>query len=197
VGSAGPVLVVLTGPSGAGKDSIIERLKTLLPAAHYAITATDRAPRPEERDGVDYYFVTTDRFEEMLREGELLEHARVYEQWKGVPRAQVREAVAAGKDVILRTDVQGARYIASQLPGTVTIFVGPPSDEELERRLRTRGGDSDEQVALRLNIAREEMDDAGDFDFAVINRDLDETAAEVVEIIERARKDPARPATAV
>jgi len=185
VGAAGPVLVVLTGPSGAGKDSILEQLKTLLPGAHFVITATDRDPRPEESDGVDYYFVSTDRFEEMIEDGELLEHARVYDQWKGVPRAPILNALAEGRDVILRTDVQGARYIAEAIPGTVTIFVSTPSDEELERRLRTRGGDSEEQIALRLDIARSEIDGAGEFDWTVVNDDLDRAAKLVASIIEQ------------
>jgi guanylate kinase len=189
--------VVLTGPSGAGKDSIVERLKTLLPAAVFATTATDRAPRPEERDGVDYYFVSTDRFEEMIREGGLLEYARVYDQWKGVPKAPVREALERGADVVMRTDVQGARYIAREVPGTLTIFIAAPSDEELERRLRSRGGDSEEQVALRLQVAREETEQASDFDYMVVNDDLEHAAEEIVAIIDRARADPDRPPASV
>lgn len=195
--AAGPVLVVVTGPSGAGKDSILERLKSLLPAAHFAITATDRDPRPEERDGVDYYFVPTERFEEMIDAGELLEHARVYDQWKGVPRAPILDALAQGKDVIMRTDVQGARYIADAIPGSVTIFVSTPSDDELERRLRSRGGDTEEQVALRLDIARAEIEGADEFDWTVINDDLDRTAKLVASIIDQARADADRPDIAV
>lgn len=188
-----PVLAVLTGPSGAGKDSILERLKPLLPRAHFAITATDREPRPNERDGVDYYFVSSQRFEEMAARRELLEHARVYGQWKGVPRAPVQQALAQGRDVVLRTDVQGARYIASSIPGAVTIFIAPPSLDELERRMRTRGGDSAEQVAIRLQTARQEMEQAGEFDYYLVNDDLDRCAAEAAAIIERERANPGRP----
>lgn len=197
MGTPRPVLVVLTGPSGVGKDSILERLKSLLPGAHFVITATDRDPRPDERDGVDYYFVSTDRFEEMIEAGELLEHARVYDQWKGVPRAPILDALAEGKDVIMRTDVQGARYIAEAIPGTITIFVSTPSDEELERRLRARGGDTEEQVALRLEIARAEIDGAGEFDRTVVNDDLDGAVRLVASIIEEARASTDRPAPAV
>lgn len=186
MGGSGPVLVVLTGPSGAGKDSVLERLRAL-GRFHIGVNATDRPPRPEEIEGRDYYFVSTDRFGEMLREGDLLEHARVYRQWKGVPRAPVRAALDRGEDVVLRTDIQGARFIRSLVPGTVTIFLAPPSDAELKRRLRTRGGDSDEQIAVRLRTAKEEMAAADEFDHVVINDDLDRAVAEAVAIIDAER----------
>jgi guanylate kinase len=110
---AGPLLVVITGPSGVGKDTLLARLKALGRPYHFAVTATTRGPRPGEVEGVDYYFLSEGRFDEMLASGEFLEHATVYDQRKGVPRPPVREALAAGRDVIMRTDVQGARYIKS------------------------------------------------------------------------------------
>lgn len=183
-----PLLVVLTGPSGAGKDSLLDEMKRL-PGRPYgfAITATTRPPRPAERNGVDYYFVSRDEFQRMVDEGELLEHAIVYGQEKGLPRAPVREMLDSGYDVLLRTDVQGARYIKSIVPGAVTIFIVPPSDAELERRLRSRGGDTDEQVRLRLETARQEIAQAGDFDHLVANNDLAESVAEIERIIAEER----------
>lgn len=190
--SAGPLLVILTGPSGAGKDSILAALKSLERAYYFAVTATTRPPRSSERDGIDYYFVTPQRFEEMVKNGELLEHAVVYGQHKGVPRAPVRQALAAGKDVLMRTDVQGARYIKSIAPSALTIFVAAPSAEELEQRLRKRGGDSAEQVQRRLRTAREEMAAAAEFDYRIVNDDLPRCVAEVEDIIARERARPDR-----
>ncbi|HEU4758771.1 MAG TPA: guanylate kinase [Dehalococcoidia bacterium] len=192
-----PLLVVLTGPSGAGKDSLLAHLKSLARGYHFAVTATTRGPRPGEREGVDYYFVSPERFEEMLRAGELLEHALVYGERYGVPRAPLREALAQGRDVVLRTDVQGARYLKSIVPGAVTIFVLPPSQEEQERRLRSRGGDTPAQVALRLQTAREELASAGEFDHRVVNDDLSRCAGEIEEIVARERSRPGRAAAVV
>jgi len=128
----------------------------------------------------------------MLDGGELLEHAAVYGYHYGVPTAQVREGLAAGKDVILRTDVQGARYVKSIEPSAVTIFITPPSFQELKRRLLSRGGDSREQQELRLRIAEQEMKAAGEFDYTVVNDDLERCVREVEEILEGERARPDR-----
>ena len=187
---AGPLLVVITGPSGVGKDSLLARMKVLGRPYHFAVTATTREPRPEEVEGIDYYFISDQQFDEMLARGEFLEHATVYDQRKGVPRTPVREALAAGRDVIMRTDVQGARYIKSVCPGAVTVFVQPPSWEEMEWRLRSRGTDDDEQLALRLRVARDELAAADEFDYTVVNDDLNACVDEIEGILaaERARK---------
>jgi guanylate kinase len=194
-GAAPPLLVVITGPSGVGKDSLLGRLKSLGRPYHFAVTATTRAPRRGERDGVDYYFLTNDRFEQMIERGEFLEHAVVYDQRKGVPLAPIREALAAGKDVLMRTDIQGARYIKSAVPGALAVFVLPPSWDELEARLRGRDTDTAEQVALRLRIAREEMAAAAEFDHTVTNDDLDACVGRIEAILAaeraRCRGDPA------
>jgi guanylate kinase len=188
-----PLLVVFTGPSGAGKDSVLDELKKLPNRPYaFAITATTRPPRPAERNGVDYYFVSRNEFQRMVDEGELLEHAIVYGQEKGLPRAPVREMLDSGYDVLLPSDVQGARYIKSVAPGAVTIFIAPPSDAELERRLRSRGGDTGEQVQLRLETARQEIAEAGEFDHVVVNDDLAESAAEIERIIAEERARPGR-----
>ena len=187
---AGPLLVVITGPSGVGKDTLLARLKALGRPYHFAVTATTRAPRPGEVEGIDYYFLSEEQFDEMLARGEFLEHATVYDQRKGVPRPPVREALAAGRDVIMRTDVQGARYIKSVCPGALTVFIQPPSWEEMEWRLRTRGTDGPEQLELRLRVAREELAAAGEFDRTVLNDDLNACvdAIEALLAKERARR---------
>src|SRR3970282_1435592 len=124
---AGPLLVVITGPSGVGKDSLLARLKALNRPYHFAVTATTRPPRPEEIEGLDYFFVSDKRYDEMLAGGEFLENATVYQHRYGVPKPPIREALAAGRDVVMRTDVQGARYIKSVCPRALTLFVMGPS----------------------------------------------------------------------
>jgi guanylate kinase len=189
-----PLLVVLTGPSAVGKDTVLSLLRDKLPSAHFAITATTRSPRPGEADGVDYYFHSVPDFLEMIEKGDLLEHARVYGDWKGVPRAPVAAALGNGQDVLMRTDVQGARHIKSVAPSATTIFIAPPSIEELHRRLNKRGADGQEQAALRLKIADEEMATASEFDYTVVNDELDRCVAEVLRILEKERANPDRKA---
>ena len=195
--TGGPLLVVLTGPSAAGTDTVLSRLKALLPEAHFAITATTRPPRGTERDGVDYHFLSLEEFRRMVAKDELLEHAVVYGDLKGVPKAAVRSALKQGKDVLMRTDVQGARYIKSAVPGSTTIFVTVPSIEDIPERLRGRAADSEEQEQLRLRAAPGEMECAGEFDYTVVNDDLDHCVAEVREILDRERVRPGRPSPVV
>ena len=181
-----PLLVVLTGPSGAGKDSVLAELKSRNNSRYaFAVTATTRSPRLAERDGIDYHFVSSDEFRRMAGAGELLEHAQVYAHQYGVPKAPVQELLNKGLTVLLRTDVQGARYIKRVTHGALTIFISAPSEEELERRLRARGGDSPGQVDLRTRTAKIEMQEAGEFDYVVVNDDLETCVAEVEGIIER------------
>jgi guanylate kinase len=187
-----PLLVIITGPSGAGKDTLAARLKERPGSTFgFAVTATSRAPREDEIDGRDYHFVSRAEFERMVRDGEMLEHAVVYDQLKGVPKSSVRAVLDRGQDVLLRTDVQGARTLKAIVPGAVTVFLAPPSREEMERRLRERASDSPEQIERRLETATEEMRAADDFDYVVINDDLDRAAAEIEEIVaqERAQSD--------
>lgn len=176
---------------------MLQRLRPLLPTAHFTITATTRRPRKDERDGVDYYFVSPEEFRQMVDNGQMLEHALVYGDHKGVPKAPIRKALAAGKDVLMRTDVQGARHIRSVVPGAITVFVTAPSLEELTQRLLERGSESKEEAELRLRTAKIEMECADEFDYTVVNDDLDRCVAEILDILERERRRPGRPAPRV
>jgi len=181
----GPLLVVLTGPSGVGKDAVIGRLKEIGSPCHVTITATTRPQRAGETHGVDYYFVSQDEYRRMLDAGEFLEHATVYGHGYGIPRGPVREALAAGKDVVMRIDVQGAATVARLVPGSVRIFLAPPSFEELEQRLRNRKSDDEDVIARRLQTAHEEMKRAGECDYVVVNEDarLDDTVCQIDAIM--------------
>lgn len=189
-----PLLIVISGPAGVGKDAVLRRIKELGRPFHFVVTATDRPPRPGEVHGVDYFFVTSEEFTAMIEQDELLEHAVVYGQHKGIPKQQVREALASGKDVLMRIDVQGAATIQQLAPEAVLIFLTASSEEELEQRLRARGGDSPGQVQRRIATAREEMKRSPEFDYIVINRDaeLDQAVNDVLAIIqaEHCRVEP-------
>ena len=189
-----PLLVVISGPSGAGKDATLRRMRGLGYPFHFVVTATTRPRRPNEVDGVDYHFVSKQEFAEMLERGELLEHAIVYGQHKGIPRKQVQEALESGKDVIMRIDVQGAATIRRLVPEAVLIFLTASSEEELEQRLLARGGDTSEQLQRRIATAREEMRCWPESDYVVANRDgeLDQAVDDVLAIIraEHRRVEP-------
>ena len=180
-----PLLIVISGPAGVGKDALIRRMKERGQSFHFVVTATDRPQREGEIHGVDYFFFETEEFEEMIEEDELLEYAVVYGQYKGVPKQQIREAFSSGKDVIMRLDVQGAATIREMAPDALLIFLAPSSEVELERRLRRRGTDSPEQIERRLATAREELKRYTEFDYVVINRDgqLDQAVGDVLAII--------------
>ena len=191
-----PLLIIISGTPGAGKDSLIQRMKERGCPFHFVVTATDRPPRPGEVHGQDYFFLTTEEFQQMEREGELLEHAIVYGQYKGVPKQQVREALDSGKDVVMRVDVQGAATIRRLVPEAVLIFLTAPTLEELAQRLYRRGQDSPEQLQTRLETAQTEMARMEEFDYVVINRNdaLDDAVNDVIAIIraEHCRVHPRR-----
>jgi guanylate kinase len=194
--SAPPLLVVISGPSGVGKDSVVRRMAELGYPFHFVVTATSRPRRENEVDGRDYHFVTTAEFEEMIRKDELLEYAIVYGQYKGIPKAHVREALASGKDVILRLDVQGAATVRRLIPDAITIFLTAASEEELFRRLRMRKTEDPEQLRRRMETAREEMKHLPEFDYVVVNSDchLDDAVRAIAAIItaEKCRTRPRR-----
>jgi guanylate kinase len=181
-----PLLIVISGTPGAGKDSVIQCLKEREHPLHFVVTATDRPPRPGEVHGRDYFFLTAAEFTGLIENDELLEHALVYGQHKGVPKQQVREALTSGKDVIMRIDVQGATTIRRLVPEAVLIFLTAPSEDELVQRLRKRASDSPEQLEKRMATAREEMKRLHEFDYVVVNRDgeLDRAADDVLAIVQ-------------
>lgn len=192
--NAPPLVVIISGPSGVGKDTVVRRMEELGYPFHFVVTATSRPRRENEVDGRDYHFVTIAEFEEMIRNDELLEHAIVYGQYKGIPKAHIREALASGKDVILRIDVQGAATVRRLIPDAVTIFLTAGSEEELFQRLRTRKTEDPEQLRKRMETAREEMKCLPEFDYVVVNSDchLDDAVRTIAAII-TAEKCRARP----
>jgi len=164
-----PLLVVISGPSGVGKDSVLQCLKDRgLPLA-FVVTATTRPPRPDEVDGVDYFFISKDEFQRMIDEDEFIEHALVYDDYKGVPKAQVRKAMASGQDVVMRVDVQGAATIRQMAPEALLIFLTTNSEEELVERLKGRKTETPEKLAKRIEMAKHELGRIGEFDYRVVN----------------------------
>ena len=180
-----PLLVVVSGPSGVGKDAALDQLKLMDRPWHFAVTATTRPPRPSEQDGSDYIFLAPDAFLAMRERQELLECAEVYGRWYGVPRAQVTKGLEAGRDVILKTDVQGAETIRQLVPQGVFIFMLPASWQELRERLSSRRTESVSEVELRLDVARSEAARVNEFEYRVVNRDggLAEAVAAIDGII--------------
>ncbi len=180
-----PLLVIISGPSGVGKDSVLKRMRELNYPFHFVVTATTRPQRPGEVHGVDYYFLDKAEFEKLIAADELFEYALVYGQYKGVPKAHVREALASGMDVILRLDVQGAATVRRQVPQAVTVFLLPPSFDVLVNRLYRRAADSEVQLQSRLETALAEMRCIEEFDYAVVNYEerLDETVQQIVAIM--------------
>ena len=192
--SAPPLLVVLSGPSGVGKDAALDALKLLARPWRFVVTATTRPQRPGEQDGVDYIFLETAAFLKMKERDDLLESAQVYDYWYGVPRNQVRQGLQDGKDVILKVDVQGADTVRELAPDALFIFMIPSSLDELRSRLTKRMTEKPSEVDLRLSIAQSELGRVGEFDYRVVNREgqLEQTVAEIDAIItaEKCRTRP-------
>jgi len=179
------LLVVISGPSGVGKDTALKRMKEMDYPFHFVVTTTDRPPRPDEVDGVDYCFVSTGEFDRMIQNDELLEHATVYGQHKGIARAQVQPALDSGQDVVLRLDVQGAATIRRLVPEAVLIFLTCESEVALTERLKRRRTESEAALRDRLAIVRQEMERISDFDYMIVNytSHLDDTVRVVGAII--------------
>jgi guanylate kinase len=180
-----PLLVLLSGPSGVGKDTLLNALKSRGYDFAFVVTMNSRPRRSNETDGVDYIFVTREAFEAQIERGELLEHSVVYGDYKGIPKSQVRHAFASNKDVIMRLDVQGAAKIHAMVPNAVTIFISPESELELVRRLRERGSESEQALRTRIDTARDEMRRRDEFDYIVVNRDeqQDEAVNQILAIV--------------
>ena len=184
-------LFVITAPSGAGKTSLIEALTREDPSLKLSISYTTRPPRPGEKNGVDYHFVDDATFLAMRDRGEFLESAEVHGYRYGTSKRVITDALVKGEDLILEIDWQGARQVRAIYPDCIGIFILPPSIEELERRMRARGQDSEEVIRRRLVNARGEMDHAGEFDYAIINKDFDKARRELAEVIRAERAKPA------
>ena len=189
------LLVVVSGPSGVGKDAVLARLRSLGRPYSTVVTVTTREPRPSEQDGVHYVFVSKETFARMVESGDLLEWATVYGNAYGVPRSPVREALARGQDVIVKTDVQGAATIKHTVPSAVLVFLAATSHEDLERRLRHRRTENAGDLARRIATAQEEIARLPEFDYLVVNREgaLDETVSRLDAIIAAERcRNPRR-----
>lgn len=180
-----PLLVVLSGPSGAGKDTVLNRLRELNPELYFVVTATTRNPRENEEHGRDYFFLSQNEFVHMIEQKELLEWALVYNDYKGIPIEQVRRAFASGQDVLMRVDVQGAATVRSLAKDAVLIFLMTESEQDLIDRLMERKSESPDELRLRIATAHKEMARIDEFDYYVINRtgQLDDTVTQVMSII--------------
>ncbi len=192
---ARPLVIVLHGPSGVGKDAVIDRLRERT-GIHRATSSTSRPPRPNEVDGNHYHFLSEAQFEEKIRAGEFAEWARVYDDYKGLERREVEEPLRQGRDVIIRTDVQGARTWRERLEGAVFIFLMAEDREALRARLAARGSEDAASLARRLGELEEELADIENNDYVVYNRhgELEAAVDEIELILERERRNPARPA---
>jgi guanylate kinase len=181
-----PLLIVISGPSGVGKDAVVRLLQQRQSSLHFVVTATSRAMRENEVHGVDYIFVSETEFKGMIAHDELLEYALVYDQYKGIPKSQVRDALQSGKDVIMRVDVQGAATIRRLCPEAVLIFLIPTDQEEWIHRLKERHSETEESLNLRIATARQELTRLGEFDYVVVNAQncLDEAVDAIEAIID-------------
>ncbi|PMB18579.1 guanylate kinase [Fischerella thermalis] len=168
-------LIVLTGPSGVGKGTLMRSLLARHPELYYSVSATTRSPRPGEIDGKDYYFISRSKFEQLVAAGEFLEWAEFAGNYYGTPREPVINQICSGKLVLLEIELEGARQIRRSFPEALSIFILPPSFSELEKRIRTRGQDSEEAIARRLRRAQEEINAADEFDIQIVNDDFETT----------------------
>jgi len=187
IGNPKGSLVVISGPSGAGKGTIVKALLDEYTTIHYSVSATTRAPREGEVNGVNYWFVTHDEFNRMMEQDELLEWAEVYGNFYGTPRRRVMEAINQGHDIILEIDPQGAMQLKDRFPGGVFIYIVPPSPRELARRIHQRGTETQEAMQHRLSSVAHELGYVHEYDYLVINDELKEATADVAAII-RAEK---------
>jgi guanylate kinase len=181
------LLIVISGPSGVGKDTLIQRLLELDPNLRYSVSCTTRRPRPGEVDGVNYTFVSREQFQKLIEEGAFLEYATYDGNLYGTLAERVESARNAGQDVVLKIEVQGAEQVRAKAPDGVFIFVVPPSTRELERRQELRNSESSQDMASRRKIAEVEMTYASRYDHVVVNDDLERAVAEVLAIIDEAR----------
>jgi guanylate kinase len=180
-----PLLIVISGPSGVGKDSVLQAMKTRGLPFHFVVTTTTRLPRTDEIHGRDYFFVSKEEFARMIENDEFFEYAIVYKDYKGNSKKQVHDALASGQDVVMRLDVQGAATVRKLAPEAVLVFLTTQSERELVERLKGRKTDTAEDLGLRIATAQQELKRASEFDYVIVNADgcLDETVDTVIAII--------------
>jgi guanylate kinase len=180
-----PLLIVISGPSGVGKDSVVHAMKTRGLPFHFVVTTTTRPAREDEVNGRDYFFVSKEEFARMIENGEFFEYAIVYKDYKGNTKKQVRDALASGQDVVMRLDVQGAATVRKLAPEAVLIFLTTQDEQELVERLKSRKTDTAEDLSLRIATAQQELKRAAEFDYVIVNADgcLEETVDTVTAII--------------
>ena len=183
---------IICGPSGVGKGTVVARLLASDPSLYFSVSATTRAPRPGEVDGVNYHFVSRERFEEMISQGEVLEYTQYGGNYYGSPAGPIREALEQGRDVVLEIEVEGAMQVRERFPEALLVFVLPPSFQELERRLTSRGTETPEQIGGRLAAARRELALAPRYDYLLVNGQVEQAARQLGEIIAAAKCVPAR-----
>ena len=181
-----PLVIVLSGPSGVGKDAVLKAMQKRGMAFHFVVTSTDRKPRKGEVNGVDYNFITTEQFKRMIENQEFVEHAEVYHDLKGVPKSQIVDALASGKDVVLRLDVQGAARLRELFPDSIHIFLIPENEEKWRQRFISRKSETEEKLQQRMQIAHLELERVNEFNYIVINCTdcLDTTVDQIAAIIE-------------
>jgi len=182
---ANGVLFVISAPSGAGKSTLIEHALPMFPGLRYSVSSTTRAPREGEQDGIDYHFLSKEEFSRIVEEGGFLEWKEVHGNFYGTPAEPVKQAMEAGRDMILDIDVEGAKEVFSRVDNSVGVFVEPPDMEELERRLCARGTESSESLCMRLTNAESEMKLGDLFTYRIVNDDMDAAVKELVSIIEK------------
>ena len=186
------VLLVLSGPSGAGKGTICQKLRENRNDLSYSVSATTRAPRRGEVDGKDYFFLTIDRFKEMIANDEMLEYAEIYGNYYGTPRSYVMNILDQGRDVVLEIDPQGALQIKKRFPDAVFVFIVPPSLDELTKRIYKRGTDSEEVIKRRLSAATSELAYASKYDYIIVNDEVEKASKKVSNIIDAERNRAVR-----
>jgi guanylate kinase len=180
-----PLIIVISGPSGVGKDATLQLMKKHNLPVHFVVTMTTRSKRPQEIEGVDYFFVNAAKFEDMIANGQLIEYAKVYDDYKGIPKAQIDVALSSGKDVILRLDVQGAATIRLLYPEAILIFLIPSNQDEWLQRLKERKSETRESFHARVEMARHELKRISEFDYLVVNSEgqLEQTVASIKAIV--------------
>lgn len=176
-------IVIVSGPSGAGKSTVLAQVMAAVDKPYFSISATTRAPRPGEVDGVDYHYITREAFQEMIREDALLEYAEYVGNYYGTPKRPIYDHVAEGYTVFLDVEVQGYRQLRAKVPEALSVFIAPPSLEVLAQRLRSRGTETEEKIAGRLKTAEAEIALAPTYDHVVVNDEVDRAAREILEIL--------------